>query len=220
MSGYYLWGLISSAFFLSSIPATFHQLRVILKRKRLKSVGALTEEVTQSISVNQIFSSFCGSYSFFLFGLVLDAPDPFLTIPRALSCCLMYLIIIELYRDRGSLPAKSAFSVCSLLLLVPFFLLLSGTRSSLTAQSASNGVVCVATVLMAQGSWSQFMLLRRSRLRGAVSLPMHVTLYAKDFSGMMFGFEIGYAAWSIILMHASNLIMRAPVIYSYLRLSR
>ncbi|MFM7319231.1 MAG: hypothetical protein ACKO5E_19980, partial [bacterium] len=74
MSGYYFWGLLSSGFFLSAIPALVHQLLVIGRRKRLKSLGVLAEPATQSISLNQIFSSFFAVYSFFLFGLVAETP--------------------------------------------------------------------------------------------------------------------------------------------------
>ena len=49
---------------------------------------------------------------------------------------------------------------------------------------------------------------------------MHLVLYGKDFTGMMFGFQLGLSAWSIILMHASNLIMRAPIVYLYIKAVR
>jgi hypothetical protein len=44
---------------------------------------------------------------------------------------------------------------------------------------------------------------------------MHLVLYGKDFAGMMFGLQIGASAWSIVLMHGLNLLMRAPIIYTY-----
>jgi hypothetical protein len=220
MSAYHIWGTISTVFFLSSILAIFHQLRLIWKRKKLVTQGQLQEKASQSISVNQVFSSYCGVYSFFLFGLVLDSPDPFLMYPRAVVGLLLYMVVRELYKDRMDRPCKAAFFVCSLSLLVPIVLLLTGTRSASQTQSASHAVVCAATLLMAQGALSQWRVLRRSGKRGAVSLPMHLVLYGKDFTGMMFGFQIGVSAWSIILMHASNLVMRAPIIYSYLKSAR
>ena len=218
MTGYYIWGLISSAFFLSSIPAILHQLLLIWKRRKLRAAGTLSEEVTQSISINQVFSSYCGVYSFFLFGFASQSPDPFLTYPRAIVGLLLYLIVLEIYQDRRSPAARMALTLCSLSLLVPILLITSGTRSTPTAVAGSNLIVCVATALMAQGAVSQYLLLKRAQTPGAVSLPMHVVLYGKDLSGMIFGLQIGADAWSIILMHASNLIMRAPIIYTYVRL--
>jgi hypothetical protein len=220
MNTYYFWGTISSVFFLSSIPAILHQLSVIWKRKRLRREQALDEAATQSISLNQVFSSYCAVYSFFLFGLVLDSPDPFLMYPRAIVGILLYAILLEIYSERRSRAARASFAASSLSLIGPLALIATGTRASPEAQSASNALVCGTTILMAQGAVSQWLLLKRSGKRGAVSLPMHLALYGKDFTGLMFGLQIGTAAWSIVLMHASNLIMRAPVIYSYVRLAR
>jgi len=217
MSAYHIWGMISTLFFLSSIPAIFHQLRLIWKRKQLVAKGRLQEKASQSISVNQVFSSYCGVYSFFLFGLVLDSPDPFLMYPRAVVGLLLYVVVKELYHDRGDRPTKAAFFVCSLSLVVPIALLLTGTRSASQTQSVSHAVVCGATLVMAQGALSQWRVLILSGKRGSVSLPMHLVLYGKYFTWLMFGFQIGLSAWSIVLMHASNLVMRAPIIYSYLK---
>jgi hypothetical protein len=220
MSGYALWGIISSALFLSAIPALVHQLRVIWKRKRLRDEGALSEPVTQSVSLNQIVSSYFAIFSFFLFGIVLQNPDPFLTYPRAIVGLLLYWVVFEIHLDRKTRGSKLAITLMSASLLIPFVLVATGTRASTSAQGFSNILVCAAAVLMAQGAWSQYIALRTSKKRGAVSLPMHLVLYGKDFSGLMFGCQIGWSAWSIVLMHAVNLITRAPIIYTYVRASR
>jgi len=62
MSAYHIWGIISSAFFLSSIPAIGHQLATIWKRKRLRACGELHETATHSISLNQVLSSYGAVY--------------------------------------------------------------------------------------------------------------------------------------------------------------
>lgn len=220
VGGYYFWGVVSSLLFLAAIPAVIHQLRVIGKRKRLRAQGALSEPVTQSISLNQIVSSYCAVFSFFLFGLVLDDPDPFLTYPRAAVGLLLYWVVLEIHIDRRSRSTKAVLALMTASLCVPVALLATGTRASAGAHSFSTALVCIAAVVMAQGSWSQYKVLSTSGRRGAVSLPMHLVLYAKDFSGVMFGLQIGTRAWAIIGVHAVNLIMRAPIIYSYLRSSR
>lgn len=220
MGAYYFWGLVSSALFLSAIPAIVHQLRVVWKRKEQRARGSLSEPATQSISLNQIFSSYCAVYSFFLFGLASDTPDPFLTYPRAIVGILLYLVVLEIFKEHRTRGAQAAFFTCSISLLVPWVLIFAGVRSASSVQAASNVVVCFTAALLAQGNISQYLLLKRSQKRGAVSLPMHATLYGKDFAGMMFGFQIGSSAWSIILMHALNLIMRAPIIYAYMRSPR
>lgn len=220
MNAYHIWGTVSSIFFLASIPAIFHQLQLIWKRKRLRRQGQLQESASQSISINQVFSSYCGVYSFLLFGLVLDSPDPFLVYPRALVGLLLCLVVVELYTDRGDRPTSVAIAVCLCSLLVPIILILAGMRSVRSVQVASHVVVCAAAIVMAQGALSQWVLLKRAGKRGAVSLPMHLVLYGKDFTGMMFGFQIGFSAWSILLMHACNLIMRGPIIYAYMKAVR
>jgi uncharacterized protein with PQ loop repeat len=220
MTGYTLWGTISSAFFLSAVPAIVHQLRVIWKRKRLRDEGALSEPVTQSVSLNQIVSSYFAIFSFFLFGIVLQNPDPYLTYPRAIVGLLLYWVVFEIHLDRKTRATKLAIALMSTSLFIPCVLVATGTRASSSAQGLSNILVCVAAVLMAQGAWSQYVALRTSKKRGAVSLPMHLVLYGKDFSGLMFGCQIGWTAWSIVLMHAVNLITRAPIIYTYMRSSR
>lgn len=220
MSGYHFWGVVSSAFFLSSIPAIFHQLKRIWDRKRLRARGDLAEPATHSISMNQVFSSYCGVYSFFLFGLVLDSPDPFLTYPRAAVGLLLYLVLYEIFRDRRTRAGGVVFGLATLSLFVPVVLLVTDTRASAGVRTTSHILVCAATAVMAQGAYAQFRLLRHNQARGAVSLPMHTVLYLKDLSGMFFGLQIGPAAWSIIFMHVTNLIMRAPVILTYWRLPR
>jgi hypothetical protein len=220
MSSYLFWGSVSSLLFLSSIPAILHQLRVIAKRKRLRAQGALNEPVTQSISTNQIVSSYCAIFSFFLFGLVLQKPDPFLTYPRAIVGLLLYWVVIEIHRDRRTHATRAAVYAMSASLLIPVLLVVTGTRATGEAQWFSNALICASAVLMTQGAWSQYSILRKTSKRGAVSLPMHLVLYGKDFSGLMFGLQIGWSAWSIVMMHALNLLTRAPIIYSYLRSSR
>ena len=216
---YYVWGFVSSALFLCAIPALMHQLWVIQERKRKKARGELSDRITQSISLNQIASSYCAVFSFFLFGLVLDEPDPFLVYPRMLVGMLLYLVVVELYRDRRTFRAQLTLAIMTASLCIPVAYLISGIRGSHWVRHFSTSLVCFATVIMAQGAWAQFKALHRSGKRGAVSLPMHLVLYGKDFSGLMFGVQIGIDAWSIVLMHAVNLIARAPVIYSYLRSS-
>lgn len=220
MSAYHFWGFVSSAFFLSAVPAIGHQLKRIWERKRLRASGALTEAATHSISVNQVFSSYCAIYSFFLFGLVLDSPDPFLTYPRAAVGLLLYIVLYELFRDRRSRATTLAFAVATISLLIPCVLVATHTRGSPGVRSMSHILVCVATLIMGQGAYSQVRLLRRNQARGAVSLPMHVVLYLKDLSGMLFGLQIGASAWSIVLMHLTNVIMRAPIIWMYWKLPR
>jgi uncharacterized protein with PQ loop repeat len=173
MSSYALWGTISSVFFLSAVPAIAHQLRVIWKRKRLRQEGALSDPVTQSISLNQIVSSYFAIFSFFLFGIVLQNPDPFLTYPRAIVGLLLYWVVLEIHLDRRTRSSTIAITLMSASLLIPFVLFATGMRASSSAQGLSNILVCAAAVLMAQGAWSQFIALRTSKKRGAVSLPMY-----------------------------------------------
>jgi len=221
MNWYYFWGVVSSALFLSAIPAIMHQLMRIWQRKKLRARGELDEPATFSISVNQVFSSYIAVYSFFLFGLALDSPDPFLTYPRAVVGGLLYVVLYEIFCDRvQSRASRAAFYTATASLAVPIVFVSTGARSSDVVRAGSHVLVCVATMVMAQGGYSQFRLLSKNQARGAVSLPMHVVLYLKDLSGLIFGLQIGIAAWSIVLMHLVNLIMRAPIIYVYSKLPR
>jgi hypothetical protein len=218
MTAYYFWGTLSSALFLSAIPAIAHQLLIVWRRRRLRGAGLLQEPATLSISLNQVFASYCAVYAFFLFGLVSQTPDPFLTIPRAMAGALLALLLFELARDRGTWPTKAACSATLLSLCMPVMMIASGNRTSSALQSTATLVICLTTAYLAHGNISQFLTLRRSRARGAVSLPMHVILYGKDIAGLMFGLQLGVAAWSIVLMHGVNLVLRAPIIFEYLRI--
>lgn len=218
MTAYSFWGFLSSALFLLAIPAIVHQLRTIQLRKTQKAGGLLAEPATQSISLNQVFSSYCGVYSFFLFGIASDTPDPFLTYPRAIVGVLLFLVVYEIYRERGSRAARNGFFCCCFSSLVAAVLIITNARSSDLVRGSSHIIICVTTLLMAQGNVTQWLLIKRSNRRGAVSLPMHLALYGKDFAGMMFGFQLGPTAWSIVLMHAVNVVLRAPIIWSYLRI--
>jgi hypothetical protein len=186
--------------------------------KKRRARGELHEAATQSISPNQIFSSFCGVYGFFLFGIVSDPPDLFLTIPRFVAAVLIYLVVLEIYRERRDRPSTYAMRGCTLLSVIPVALILTGVRTTTASRSLSEFVVIAATLLMAQGCIAQYRALRLSGQRGGVSFPMHAMLYAKDFTGLMFGMQLGWSAWSIILMHLSNLVMRLPLMYRYWKL--
>ena len=216
-NSYIFWGAVSSLFFLSSAPAVFHQLTRIWERRRLIAEGKLEEAATASISINQVFSSFLAVYSFFLFGIVLETPDLFLTIPRAVIGVLLGWILWELYRDRGTRTALFAFVIVCVACALPVLLFVGGVRGTASIRSGSHALVCVATLFMAQGAIAQYLVLRSTGIRGAVSLPMHTVLYLKDFTGLIFGLQIGDSAWSIVVMHACNLIVRAPIILQYLR---
>lgn len=218
MNWYLFWGSLSSLCFLSAVPAIGHQLWLIYERKRRRACGELQEAATQSISINQVFSSFCGIYSFFLFGIVLDPPDLFLTIPRFIAAVLIYLVVLEIYRERRDRPSTYAMWGCTLLSGIPVALILTGVRTATASRSLSQAVVILATLLMAQGCLAQYRALRLSGQRGGVSFPMHAMLYAKDFTGLMFGMQLGWTAWAIILMHLSNLVMRLPLMYRYSKL--
>jgi hypothetical protein len=220
MSGYQFWGLVSSALFLSAIPAILHQLLHIWRRRKRITRGELTESATHSISINQVFSSYCAVYSFFLFGLVLDSPDPFLTYPRLIVGILLYGVLYEIFRDRRTRVGSIVFATATLSLFIPIVLIVADLRTSPSIRSMSHLLVCAATVVMAQGAYSQALLMRRNQARGAVSLPMHVVLYLKDLSGMIFGLQIGVSAWSIVLMHVANLVMRAPILWAYWKMPR
>jgi hypothetical protein len=220
MTGYYFWGLVSSILFLSAIPAVIHQLQLIWKRRRWRAEGLITEAATLSISLNQIFSSYCAVYSFFLFGLVSDSPDPFLIYPRAVVGALLLMVIFEIARDRRSIVARWVLGVCSISLVAPLVVVAAGYRTSEVTRNGSSVLVCLAALCLAQGNISQYLVLKRSWRRGGVSLPMHLLLYGKDFAGMMFGLQIGMSAWSIVFMHGMNLVMRAPIIYTYTQIKR
>lgn len=218
MTAYYFWGTLSSALFISAIPAIAHQLLIVWRRRRLRGAGRLHEPATLSISLNQIFASYCAVYSFFLFGLVSQTPDPFLTIPRAMAGVLFALLLFEIARDRRTWPAKAACAATVASMCIPLIMVGSGNRASSVVQSGASVVICLTTAYIGQGNISQFITLRRSKTRGAVSLPMHVILYGKDIAGLMFGLQLGAAAWSIVLMHGVNLLLRAPIIFQYLRI--
>ncbi|MFM7319361.1 MAG: hypothetical protein ACKO5E_20635, partial [bacterium] len=149
-----------------------------------------------------------------------ETPDPFLTIPRAIVGLLFFLIIIEIYRERPTTGSFLAFLSCIICLLLPLVLVLSGHRRASFVGHASNAIICLAVALIAQGNLGQYLILKRSGKRGAVSLPMHLVMSGKDLTGMIFGFEIGPSAWSIILMHSVNLVMRSPIIWTYLKIAK
>jgi hypothetical protein len=221
MNSHDFWGLVSSVFFLSAIPAIGHQIRTIAKRRKLRALGELNEPATHSVSVNQVFSSFFAVYTFFIFGLVVDSKgaDPFLTYPRAIVGLLLYWIIWEIYRERRTSGSRAAFYIASGSILLSVLVIASGFRGVTASYWVANGLVSLATVMMAQGAYSQYRTLKLNRSRGAVSLPMHVVLYLKDLTGMIYGFQIGYlTAWSIIVMHLVNVVFRTPIIVSYLNL--
>ncbi|MCE9529211.1 MAG: hypothetical protein K8R36_24450 [Planctomycetales bacterium] len=199
---YHITGLISAAIFLLTISGLWAQLKFVRKRRQKFTLeGEFAERPTAVISVNQFVSSFLAFFSFFLYGACLERFDHYLVWPRLAASILTLVVLFDILRDRRDVVSSFAFAGCTLLLAGASLLLITMPAAVAWVRTFSQGLILVATVIMAQGYLHQVVLIRQTGTTGGVSARLHQFFFLKDVSTIAFSLAMGVSTgWPVLLL--------------------
>jgi hypothetical protein len=199
---YHITGLISAAIFLLTISGLWAQLKFVrIRRQQLTLENEFAERPTAVISVNQFVSSFLAFFSFFLYGACLERFDHYLVWPRLAASILTLVVLFDIMRDRRDVVSSFAFVGCTLLLAGASLLLVIMPGTVAWVRTFSQGLILVATVIMAQGYLHQVVLIRQTGTTGGVSARLHQFFFLKDVSTIAFSLAMGVSTgWPVLLL--------------------
>src|SRR5262245_1501513 len=187
---YHITGLISAVIFLLTASGLWLQLQFVWKRKCACAAGT-GQRPTAVLSLNQFVSSFLAFYSFFLYGGCLPRFNHYLVWTRLVASVLTLLVLYEMMVDRRDIRTIIAVvSGVALMIAAPVVFLLH-PEGSRWAQTLSQTLIVVVTIILAQGYTHQIFLIRQSGQTGAVALRMHQLFFLKDVSTIVFALAMG-----------------------------
>lgn len=212
---YHITGLLSSAIFLLTLSGLWAQLRFVWRRRAAFSRGETHDQPTAILSVNQFVSSFLAFASFFLYGACLEPLNHYLIWPRLGASLLTLAVLSEIVRDRRERAVSMAFVMCVLLIVGgPLALLVPGAAA--WGRAISQGLIVIATVVLAQGYLHQVFVIRRTGRTGGVSARMHWFFLWKDLSTIGFAATMGTATgWPITLLSTVSAITKVITLWHF-----
>ncbi|MFT5706508.1 MAG: putative ABC-type sugar transport system permease subunit [Oceanospirillaceae bacterium] len=216
---YNAMGILSSIMFLGCLFGLVKQFQQISKRKQLagqqeKSVGF----ATQSLSVNNFFSSFVAFYAFFVYSMMLQDIDYYLLITRLLAASATMVILYEVFRDREQLSQKLPF-ICAVVGMFIAFICFEYRESLLVVGRSVASILAVgATFVILQGGVQQIRKIRKEKTTGALSFSMNVIFMCKDLSNLGFGAVLGFTdGWPLILIGLVSSVVKAITLWQFKR---
>jgi len=213
---YHITGIVSSIIFLLTIAGLWSQLRFIYLRKRSPALGDGLRAPTAVLSLNQFVSSFLAFFSFFVYGACLARFNHYLVWTRLAASLLTLLVLLEIMLDRKSAGSVASFAACFLLLLMVPALLAWNPRLAASGRTASQGLIVLVTIVLAQGYLHQVLLMRQTGRTGAVSLRMHQCFLLKDVATVAFAMTMGLAAgWPLLLLSTVSGITKAITLWHF-----
>ena len=213
---YHITGIISALIFLLTIGGLWTQCLLIFTRKEKFASGQLAQRPTAILSLNQFVSSFLAFFSFFLYGACLQRFNHYLVWPRLVASLLTLIVLYEIMRDRRDFSAVASFSLCAAFLLATPAFLMIHPASAESARIASEVLIVIATVVLAQGYLHQVAVIRESGVTGAVSLRMHQFFLLKDLSTIAFALTMGLVAgWPLLLLSTVSAITKIITLWHF-----
>ncbi|MBQ4829175.1 hypothetical protein J8L84_07790 [Alteromonas sp. MMG017] len=203
---YHILGTLSAVAFL----LTWYGLA-----KQIANIEALRkshQSATQSLSVNQFTSSFFAFYANFIFGIAIEPLSHYLVWTRFGALLLILAILYQIWRDRRSISTSFAVSLCAGALVIGLGSIGFRPYPNL-AKIGANSLMLVVTVLLVQGTLHQIMVLRRSRVIGALSPALFRSILIKDVTTLAFAFTMPFTvAWPLILLNGASVITRGGLL--------
>jgi hypothetical protein len=109
-----------------------------------------------------------------------------------------------------------SFTVCTVLLFVLPGILLLHADAALWCRSASQAMIVIATVILAQGYMHQIVLIRQSGRTGAVSIRMHQFFLLKDISTVVFALAMGlHTGWPLLLLSSVSGLTKLGTLWQF-----
>lgn len=213
---YHVTGLISSAIFLLTIGGLWAQLGFVWQRKQSAEVDQTDERPTSVLSVNQFVSSFLAFFSFFVYGMCLERFNHYLVWPRLAAALLTLAVLFEIVRDRRDRVAMFAFAACAILLVGTPLGLITISGAMAWGRMASQSLIVVVTVILAQGYLYQVLLIRRTGRTGGVSARLHQFFFWKDLSTIAFALTMETSTgWPLILLSSVSATTKVITLWQF-----
>lgn len=214
---YNAMGILSSVMFLGCLFGLVKQFQQISKRKQVaSSEGKGSGFATQSLSVNNFFSSFIGFYAFFVYSMMLQDVDYYLFVTRLLAASATMVILYEVFRDRNQLSQKLPF-ICAVIGMIIAFICFEYRENFLFVGRSVASVLAVgATFIIFQGGVQQIRKIRKEKTTGALSFSMNVIFMCKDLSNLAFGLVMGLNdGWPLILIGSISSLVKAVTLWQF-----
>lgn len=213
MSQYYhVFGLLFSALSLAAIYGVWLQLKLILSRK--KETGIERGFASDNISINRTLGSYLAFYANFLLGLSFTEIDPYLASTRFLAIVLLLATFFEIFKDRQSGKAKSAFIFTSALFALSLFYGIFMRHILVDTLFFIQCFAAFSALFLIQGYIHQISVLRKTKRIGALSKKAFQMFIIKEISTLFFAATLGFSdAWSLYFMSGSLLICEIILLF-------
>ncbi len=210
---YNIAGTVNTAFILLSLLGVGAQLRLVRNRRQRADA---TDSATSVLSLNQFTVSFLAYLSFFVYGYSITPFNHFIVWPRMLASVLVMVILVEIWRDRGSRSATTSLLAAVLLLICALVGLAWGDRHVDEGRVVASAMIVVIAVLLAQGYAHQILLILRNGHTGAVSLRMTQLILLMDLSTIVFAFAMGIRmGWPLLLLAVVSGSTKLVILYLF-----
>lgn len=199
---YHVLGVVNFLVFLLTWYGLAQQVVEIYTRKQ-RGV-----EATENLSVNQFGSSFLAFYSNFFFGIAAEVFNYYLVFTRGVALVLLLIVLGYLCVDRRSKLVRSVF-VLSLLAFLAGCVAIFFRPFSAWVPDSSAVIMVLVTIILVQGTVSQWLIIRRTRKVGALSSSLIASTLIKDISTLAFALTMPISdAWPLLLLNGSSVIFR------------
>ncbi|MCC2616615.1 hypothetical protein LJ739_10210 [Aestuariibacter halophilus] len=204
-------GMVNAALVIFSVMGIFLQLRTVWLRRATGEVQA-----THLLSNNQFLVSFLAYCSFFIYGMATVPFNHFLVWPRLMAALLMWLILIEIWRDRRSALALGCAAGAGALLLAGIAFGLFGSNYQDEGKTLMTALLVVVTVILAQGYAHQILTVIRAGDTGALDKRMSLYILIMDVSTLAFAASLGMAqGWPLMLLATVSGITKVIILYLF-----
>jgi hypothetical protein len=204
-------GALNTLCVLLGLLGIWLQIRKIRERKH-----AGVAHPTDILSLNNFATTFCASWSFFVYGYSIEPFNPVLVWPRLASFLLTLVVLYQIQHDRRTTASRVVFITAVVLAAGGLAGLFFGGVISDDARRLSQTLIVAITVLLVQANFHQIALIWRSGKTGAVSLRMNQFFLTMDASGILFGLAMGVASgWPLILLSAASGIPKIIIMWLF-----
>ncbi|TQV76501.1 hypothetical protein FLL45_00630 [Aliikangiella marina] len=204
-------GTINSLFVLFSIYGVFLQLTLIWQRAQQHC-----SSTTELLSLNQFTVTFFAYFSFFVYGYSVEPFNHYMVWPRLMACCLVFLILFEMFKDRNQLRVRIVFGLVGISLILGLIGLLVGPKVADESHLISTVLILTVSGALAQGYWHQIRLIVKHGKTGAVNIKMNQYILAMDFSTLFLAYTMGFEnSWPMVVLATVSGLTKAIIMYLF-----
>jgi uncharacterized protein with PQ loop repeat len=217
LSDYHFFGIVAAATFMLTVLGLYFQLILVINRRVLFLNNALeNDRPTNVLSLNQLNSVFLACYSFYLYGICTTPINHYLAWPRLMAMGVLLFLFYQILIDRQNRWSKLVFFVAIFLLIASLSIFLFKEEVQDYGKYFAQGLVILATLVLAQGYLHQIIMIRRSGRTGAVSIRFHQCVLLTALSTVAFGFAIGIKnGWPLILLASVSTTLKVITLWHF-----